>query len=261
MPRREEGRGQEGRARRSKHICKGHNECKGQGGCASDAAKHRARARTSARAWAAAAAAAVRARTSARARAAAGAGDRTARARTRCKGKGGCEVPVGTSATSRPFRRTGVRGTPTRAPAASIAPGARILRERIVWACPTSGSAWAFGPSTSGTSSPGSPKWTGSRSSPRTSSTPAAGPLHVLDQVAERYPVVLHGVSLSIGSIDPARPRLPAQAEGPGRAHARALGVRPPVLDGRDGTEHARPPAHAVHRGGAAAHRGARARR
>ena len=28
-------------------------------------------------------------------------------------------------------------------------------------------------------------------------------PLHVLDQVAERYPVVLHGVSLSIGGVDP----------------------------------------------------------
>ena len=28
-------------------------------------------------------------------------------------------------------------------------------------------------------------------------------PLHVLDQVAERYPIVLHGVSLSIGSVDP----------------------------------------------------------
>jgi len=28
-------------------------------------------------------------------------------------------------------------------------------------------------------------------------------PLHVLDQVAERYPVVLHGVSLSIGSTHP----------------------------------------------------------
>lgn len=28
-------------------------------------------------------------------------------------------------------------------------------------------------------------------------------PRHVLDRVAERYPVVLHGVSLSIGSIDP----------------------------------------------------------
>ena len=28
-------------------------------------------------------------------------------------------------------------------------------------------------------------------------------PLHVLDQVAERYPVVLHGVSLNVGSTDP----------------------------------------------------------
>ena len=28
-------------------------------------------------------------------------------------------------------------------------------------------------------------------------------PRYVLDQVAERYPVVLHGVSLSIGSTDP----------------------------------------------------------
>jgi uncharacterized protein len=28
-------------------------------------------------------------------------------------------------------------------------------------------------------------------------------PLHVLDQVAERYPLVLHGVSLSVGSTDP----------------------------------------------------------
>jgi len=28
-------------------------------------------------------------------------------------------------------------------------------------------------------------------------------PLHVLDQVAERYPIVMHGVSMSIGSTDP----------------------------------------------------------
>src|SRR5205085_7939770 len=28
-------------------------------------------------------------------------------------------------------------------------------------------------------------------------------PLWVLDQVAERYPIVMHGVSLSIGSTDP----------------------------------------------------------
>jgi uncharacterized protein (UPF0276 family) len=28
-------------------------------------------------------------------------------------------------------------------------------------------------------------------------------PMHVIDQIAERYPVVMHGVSLSIGSTDP----------------------------------------------------------
>src|SRR5258708_9109579 len=28
-------------------------------------------------------------------------------------------------------------------------------------------------------------------------------PRYVLDQIAERYPIVMHGVSLSIGSIDP----------------------------------------------------------
>ncbi|EKD42344.1 MAG: hypothetical protein ACD_73C00195G0001, partial [uncultured bacterium] len=28
-------------------------------------------------------------------------------------------------------------------------------------------------------------------------------PLHILDQIRERYPVVMHGVSLSIGSTDP----------------------------------------------------------
>jgi len=31
----------------------------------------------------------------------------------------------------------------------------------------------------------------------------AGRPLHVLDQIAERYPVALHGVSMSIGSTDP----------------------------------------------------------
>src|SRR5262249_32514110 len=31
----------------------------------------------------------------------------------------------------------------------------------------------------------------------------AGRPLRVLDQIAERYPIVMHGVSLSIGSTDP----------------------------------------------------------
>ncbi len=28
-------------------------------------------------------------------------------------------------------------------------------------------------------------------------------PLHILDQIAERYPIVMHGVSMNIGSVDP----------------------------------------------------------
>jgi uncharacterized protein len=32
---------------------------------------------------------------------------------------------------------------------------------------------------------------------------PGGKPLHILDQIRERYPVLLHGVSLSIGSTDP----------------------------------------------------------
>src|SRR5262249_4247284 len=28
-------------------------------------------------------------------------------------------------------------------------------------------------------------------------------PMYILDQVAERYPIVMHGVSMSIGSVDP----------------------------------------------------------
>jgi uncharacterized protein (UPF0276 family) len=31
----------------------------------------------------------------------------------------------------------------------------------------------------------------------------AGRPLYILDQIAERYPIVMHGVSMSIGSVDP----------------------------------------------------------
>jgi hypothetical protein len=31
----------------------------------------------------------------------------------------------------------------------------------------------------------------------------AGRPLHILDQIAERYPIAMHGVSMSIGSVDP----------------------------------------------------------
>ena len=39
---------------------------------------------------------------------------------------------------------------------------------------------------------------------------PGGKPLHYLMRIRERYPLVMHGVSLSIGSTDAARPRLPA---------------------------------------------------
>ncbi len=42
-------------------------------------------------------------------------------------------------------------------------------------------------------------------------------PRYVLEQIAERYPVVMHGVSLSIGSTDPLEFRLPGQAQAAGR--------------------------------------------
>ena len=42
-------------------------------------------------------------------------------------------------------------------------------------------------------------------------------PRYVLEQIAERYPVVMHGVSLSIGSTDPLNFDYLAQAQAPGR--------------------------------------------
>ena len=48
----------------------------------------------------------------------------------------------------------------------------------------------------------------GSRSSPRTIWSRAASRLHYLERIRERFPLVMHGVSLSIGSTDPDRFRV-----------------------------------------------------
>ena len=80
-------------------------------------------------------------------------------------------------------------------------------------------------------------------------------PRYVLQQIAERYPVVMHGVSLSIGSTDPARLRVPGQAQAAGPGDRRAVDLRPPLLDGHPRPQHARPAAGAVHRGDAAPRR------
>src|SRR5260370_13028564 len=53
-------------------------------------------------------------------------------------------------------------------------------------------------------------------------------PLYVLDQVGERYPVALHGVSLSIGTPDPLHLALPKELKGLA-ARTRAPSVSHPL--------------------------------
>jgi hypothetical protein len=60
-----------------KHICKGHNDCKGQGGCAADAAKHDCKGKNECKGMGGCKA-----------------GDNGCAGKNGCKGKGGCSVPV-----------------------------------------------------------------------------------------------------------------------------------------------------------------------
>ena len=83
----------------------------------------------------------------------------------------------------------------------------------------------------------------------------AGRPLDFLDQIAERYPIVMHGVSLSIGSTDPLDCDYLAELKALRDRMRRPVGLRSSLLDGRRGHEHARSPADAVHRGSAAPHR------
>ena len=83
-------------------------------------------------------------------------------------------------------------------------------------------------------------------------------PLWVLDQVAERYPIVLHGVSMSIGSTDPLDRDYLAKLKALADAHAGRMGLRSPVLDRRRRAQHARPAPDAADRRGAAPRRRAR---
>jgi uncharacterized protein (UPF0276 family) len=61
----------------------------------------------------------------------------------------------------------------------------------------------------------------------------AGRPLYYLDAIAERYPVVMHGVGLSIGSTDPLDTAYLANLRALRRPYEGSLGVRPFVLDGR----------------------------
>ena len=87
---------------------------------------------------------------------------------------------------------------------------------------------------------------------------PGGKPLHYLERVRERFPLVMHGVSLSIGSTDPLDLEYLAAVRALRRTHRTALDFRSSVLDRRRGTQPARSAAAALHRGGAGRGGGAR---
>ena len=62
---------------RDTHVCKGMNDCKGKGGCASDAAKHACKGKNECKGMGGCAAGAA-----------------GCAGKNECKGKGGCAVPV-----------------------------------------------------------------------------------------------------------------------------------------------------------------------
>ena len=83
-------------------------------------------------------------------------------------------------------------------------------------------------------------------------------PLHVLDRVAERTPR-RPARRLDVDRRDrPPRLRLPPEGQGARGPDEGALGLGPPLLHGRHGAQHPRPPAAALHGGDAEARHAAR---
>ena len=83
-------------------------------------------------------------------------------------------------------------------------------------------------------------------------------PLHMLDQICERYPVVMHGVSLSIASTAPLDLDYLGALKTLAAARQPEMDLRSSVLDRRARREPARPLAHPLHRGGARSRRRSR---
>ena len=80
---------------------------------------------------------------------------------------------------------------------------------------------------------------------------PGGGPLHWLDRFRRDYPMALHGVSLSIGSIDPLDDGYLDDLKAlVGRVQPMWVSDHL-CFTGLRGQQHARPAAAALHRGGA----------
>ena len=209
-----------------KHICKGHNACKGKGGCKTGETGCAGKNSCKGKGGCAAAAAKhdCTGKNACKGQGGCKSGDAGCAGKNSCKGKGGCAVPVKPITWARSDKAACRARAAARADRLSPLDPGRGCRERplpdsvsrgrfVVTATAAMSNRWnlpdlgigvglrtvhfAAHPVASSRTS------TGSRSCPRTSWTPGGRPLYVLDQVAERYPVVLHGVSMSIGSTDP----------------------------------------------------------
>ncbi len=64
-------------------------------------------------------------------------------------------------------------------------------------------------------------------------------PRYVLEQIAERYPTVMHGVSLSIGSTDPLDFEYLGKLKRLGRRNAPPMDIGSSLLDRRHGAQRA----------------------
>ena len=67
---------------------------------------------------------------------------------------------------------------------------------------------------------------------------PGGKPLHYLMRIRERYPMAMHGVSLSIGSTAPLDREYLRQVKALAAARAAGLGLRSSVLDRRRRPQH-----------------------
>ena len=163
-----------------------------------------------------------------------------------CAGKNGCKGQgnMKTSRTSawpragRPsskpgFDRTAAPGGRERPPS----PPSPILgcnREATSGVEPTCSrtldAAWACAASTIGTSSRPSRDVGWFEVISENFMVAGGNPRRVLEACARDYPVVLHGVSLSIGSTDPLDERYLAELGGAGARRRAGLGLRPPLL-------------------------------
>ena len=224
--------------------CAGKNSCKGKGGCASAAAKH-----------------ACKGMNACKGLGGCKTGDNGCAGKNSCKGKGGCAVPVaegrasevGARGRERPADHGDRGGSPPRS--------RRTLRQMNRFGLPDLGIGIGLRTVHFGEILSSRPAVDWFEVISENFMDTGGRPLFVLDQVAERYPVVLHGVSLSVGSTDPLDRGYLQKLKALADADARPLGLRPPLLDRRARPQHARPAAAALRPRSAAARDAPRASR